>query len=178
MADSILDKFTKVRAQTIRTFSDLNVDYLGSSVQILRIAFGEEDILGERTEQIDSTILNDVIIKFPWNSNIRLFQDVTSQNEADTNSIDIWEVLPIEMKVKFVGNFDTEPIVLKQGDIVVTVLRDENDNKIPLTMQITRIIGGFDTKYIYEKKYELTLYRGNLPSAINNTINNYVDGLT
>lgn len=177
MADTILDKVTKVRAKLIRTFSTIQIDTLGTAVDVLRITFGEADILGERSETIETYVLTNVILKHPFGNNIRLFSDITSQ-ASDTNAIDLWELLPIEMRIKWTGTYTTEAVAIKQGDFVVEALRDEHNNKIPLIMQVTRILGGFDNKYMYTRKYELTLFRGELTTAMQTAIDNYINSLT
>ena len=99
----------------------------------------------------------------------------TLQQQIQTGAIDLWDLLPIEMKVPLNdGNIETDAISIKRGDIIVEILKDENGNKIALIMECQKLFGSLFVKQVINKVYELTLYRGILSSSIREAINTFV----
>jgi hypothetical protein len=103
-----------------------------------------------------------------------LFSTLDADNTLQTDAINIWDILPITMKIKYSADYDTEPVSIQNGDLIVELLRDENQNNIPVIMQVTKLVGGFEGKYLYQKHYELALYRGIIPSDIQNAIDKFI----
>jgi hypothetical protein len=100
----------------------------------------------------------------------------TLQQQIQTGAIDLWDLLPIEMKVTLNdGNIETDAISIKRGDIIVEILKDENGNKIALIMECQKLFGSLFVKQVINKVYELTLYRGILSSSIREAINTFVN---
>jgi len=176
IAESIADKLSKALAPLVRDLQDVNIGILGTSTQILRITLGTMDVFGERSETLEPgmNIIENVIIKHPMGNQIQLFESSDEENNLKTDSLDLWEILPIEMRVPYTGSYGSKPADVKRGDIIVQVLKDENGNKIPIKMQVMRHFGGFMTKTMHFRKYELTLYRGELPSAIKDAVDKYI----
>jgi hypothetical protein len=171
---SARDILSELSAKVKRDLSDIVVDYLGTETQVLRIALGDQDILGDRDETLVTNLIANVIIKHPMGNNQWLFSHNDSTDLSQTDAINLWEILPIQMKIKYKADFDTEPVAIQKGDMIVELLKDENDNNIPVIMQVTKLLGGFENKYLYQKMYELALYRGTIPSDIQNAINNFL----
>jgi hypothetical protein len=132
--------------------------------------------MGDKDEVLETSIITNAIIRHPFANNVQLFQTVSqSTGESVSNAVDLWEILPIEVRILFQGDYDTEVISLKDGDILVEILRDEFNNKLPLIMQVTRGFGAFKVKELVGKHYEATLYRGTIPSAMKQKIDEYIN---
>jgi len=176
--NSIVDIIAKQLAPVYRKLNDVYVNTtLGIECNVLHIS-KTVDILGDTTETITTNIISNVIINHPYGGNVELFEIYKSlTQQVQTGAIDIWEVLPITMKVPLQSNKITTAMNIKRGDLIVEVLFDEHRNKIPLIMEVTKIFGTFLVKELIAKKYELTLYRGTLPQAIQTIITNYIDSI-
>lgn len=175
---SIAEKINAAVAPIARKLNDINIDLLGDEINVLRITKKNLDIFGDSDSLIETAIISNVIIKHPWGNNIRLFQtrdEITGQLE--TNTVDLYDLLPLEVYIKFSGDYMTENVSLKIGDIIVEVLQDEYDNKIPLLIEITKVFGQFRSRFITGKRYEGALYRETLTNDIQNTINQYMEQL-
>jgi hypothetical protein len=171
---SIRDTLASLSSEIKRNLSDLQIDYLGTETQVLRIALGEKDLLGDQDETLITNLISNVIIKHPMGNNQWLFSTLNTDDTLQTDAINIWEILPITMKIKYSANIDTQPVSIQKGDMIVQLLLDEHKNNIPIIMQVTKLLGGFEGKYLYQKEYELALYRGTIPSDIQNAINLFV----
>ena len=176
MGVSIADKISSKIAPFMRKIQDINVRFfLGTETELLRITWGEMDVMGDRNESLETSLISNAVVKHPFANNVQLFQTVNAQTEqSNANSIDLWEVLPIEIRIPFEGDYITETTALKNGDIIVEILRDEFRNKIPLIMQVTREFGAFKVKQLIGKHFEATLYRGTLPANVQAKIDEYI----
>ena len=177
MAYSIVDSLSEKLSPVLRKLNDFNIKtLLGTECKILRITKTVADVMGETQESVASYILNNVIIKHPYASNVQMFETYDGINQqVNQGSIDIWDLLPIQLKVPLSGNIDEEAIAIKRGDIIVEIIKDENGNKIPLIMECTKLFGSLFVKQVINKQYELTLYRGILSSSIREAINTFVN---
>ena len=176
MAYSIVDTISEKLAPVVRKLNDFNIKtLLGTECKILRITKTIADVMGETQESVASYVLDNVIIKHPYAANVQMFETYDSINQQiNTGSIDIWDLLPIQLKVTLSGNIDEEAIAIKRGDIIVEIIKDENGNKIPLIMECTKLFGSLFVKQVINKQYELTLYRGILSSSIREAVNTFV----
>jgi len=173
MAESIIDKLSKSLSPIYRQLQDFKVGILlGTSIKVLRISTSTPDVMGETQETLISSVLDNVIITHPYAGKVQIFEsysDITKQ--VSGGSIDVWDILPINMQVLFTGDFTTEAISVKRGDLIIEILKDGKGNKLPLIMQIEKVFGAFLVKNLVARNYELSLYRGQLTSAIQNALN-------
>jgi len=175
---SIAEKMNAVVAPLVRKLNDVNIDLLGDEINVLRITKKNLDIFGEYDESVETNIISNVIIKHPWGNNIRMFSSsdkITGQTEV--NAIDLYDLLPLEVYIKFSGDYMTENASLKIGDIIVEVLQDEFNNKIPLMIRITKQFGQFRSRFISGKRYEGALYRETLTNEMQDILNKYLEQL-
>ena len=174
---SIVDNISEKLAPVYRKLNDFHVNtLLGTECNILRIRVSTADVFGETQETVTSDIVSNVIITHPYSSSVQIYDyynDVI--NQVDTGAIDIWDVLPIILKVPFSGEEDESSVSVKRGDIIVELLTDEHDNKIPLIMEVTKSFGSFHVKSMIAKKFEMTLYRGILSSSIQYEVDQYLN---
>lgn len=175
---SIADIISEKLSPSKRKLFDFNVKILGTKTQLLRITISSTDSWGQTTEQYDSTVINNAIVKHPWASNIQIFGSLNqSINNYETSAIDLWDVLPIVIFIPFSGDTEEKQVAVKKGDLFVECLRDEHGNKIPLILEITKIYGSFFVKNIVGKYLEAALYRGTPAQEVQNIINIYLQGL-
>ena len=172
--DILSEKLAPVR----RKLHDRNVEkLLGTKVEVLRIVEGATTAWESEEDTLDCHIINNVIITKPFASQTRIFSDYNdSTKQLSTESMDLWEYLPIEMKISFDGDVDTEIVSAKEGDMIVEILQDEFGNKIPFIMQVSKIFGSFSNRFMVGKKYQLNLYRGQIPELIKDRIDRYISG--
>lgn len=179
MQYSIADKITPTIANVIRKLSDANIKrLLGTETQLLRIVTTEPDVMGEFDEQLEATIMENVLIKRPYATRVQMLQSVSEQNTTSVDGIDLWELLPIEVRVPFKGDYSVEPVALKKNDILVEILQDENNNPIPFIMEVTKVHGSFHNRNIVGKFYECCLYRGQITPEVQGKIDEYVSNFT
>lgn len=171
------DILAELSASVKRDLSDLQIDYLGTESQVLRIELRDRDVLGDRDETLVTNLIANVVIKHPMGNKQWLFSHSDSTTDTSTSdAINIWEILPITMKIKYNADYTTEPVNIQKGDMIVEILKDENNNNLPVIYQVTKLLGGFEGKYLYQKEYDLTIYRGEIPHDIQNAINLFISG--
>jgi hypothetical protein len=178
MSYSIVDTISEKLAPMYRKLNDFTIStLLGTECKVLRITKTIADVMGETQESVASYVIDNVIIKHPYAANVQMFETYNQiQQQITTGAIDLWDILPIELKVPLNdGNIETDAIAIKRGDIIVEILKDENQNKIPLIMECTKLFGSLFVKQVINKKYELTLYRGILSSSIREAVNTFVN---
>ena len=175
---SARDILSELAAQVKRDLSDIQIDHLGTESQVLRIELGEMDVLGDRDETLLTQLIANTVIIHPMGNKQWLFNTMNSDNQLETDAVNLWEILPIRMKIKYSSSYslDTDPVSIQKGDMIVELLRDEFDHAIPVIYQVTKLLGGFEGKYLYQKEYELALYRGEIPHDIQNAIDNFIAG--
>lgn len=188
---SITDIVSEAVSPVIRTINDLNISLLGTSTTVLRIkmesadAFGGQiyDVFGDVDITLDtanSSTLKDVqcFIKYPG-GNIELFGTKNEETlEVDTKAIDITDILPIEMLLRFLGEYTEEPVSLQRGDLIIDYKKDGYGNIIPLILQITRILGSFLGKNIVTMGAELSFYHGQIETDIQQKIDEYMEKIS
>lgn len=172
MATSIIDKISNALQPIYIKLQNHKIGILlGTGIKVLRISMSTPDAMGETTETLISSVLDNVIVSHPYGGKVQVFEtynDITKQISA--GAIDIWDVLPINMQVLFSGDFTSEAVSVKKGDLIIEILKDDKGNKLPLIMQVEKVFGAFMVKNMVAKNYELSLYRGILSSAIQNAL--------
>jgi hypothetical protein len=178
---SLFDRISSSLSPVLRKVSDISTTLFGTKVNLLRISKDTDsftgkpmNIFGDYDQKWGSSILSNVVVKYPF-SRVEIFSQLNQTDySSKTTGLDMMELLPIKIQLQFYGDFDTDPIVIKVGDILVDVLFDENYNAIPITMEVKRTFGSFFGKDIVSKEAEMTLTRGGLDVQIQNEIDKYV----
>ncbi len=167
-------KLSEKLAPLMRKLSDINIELLGRDTQVLKIIRGDtEDNYGVTDDSYSSEIINNAIVKYPL-SEVEMF-DQSPDDTSDTTSVSLMDILPIEIIVKY-GGSNEEVIGLEPEDILVDILRDEYNNKIPIRMEIKRLQGEFFGRDMVKRTYQATLVRGLFEDEVENLINNYIEG--
>ena len=85
MAYSIVDSLSEKLSPVLRKLNDFNIKtLLGTECKILRITKTVADVMGETQESVASYILNNVIIKHPYASNVQMFETYDGINQQIT----------------------------------------------------------------------------------------------
>jgi hypothetical protein len=188
---SILDTISDSISPVLRRLSDIQANVSGSATQLLRIYkvvkpyykqrnnIQQKSVLGDWKERLESKVLANVRIQYPFNK-IEIFQ---SKYENGTNNvlsgtpmtgIDLLDILPIEGELIFEGEYEKDPVFLNKSDKIIDVFFDENQNAVPIVLEITKFLGDFFGKSIVSKKIQLGLYRGALPSDMKPLVDEYI----
>ena len=175
---SINDIIASKLSPVIRTLGDLGVSLMGSECEVLRITQTTADMMGQTKESLESEVIGNVIVNYP-SGDIRMETSI-SGGSVDTESFDIWDILPITITPKFsdADGYAEKPVSIKEGDIIVHVMFDETGGAIPIIMRVTKTIGKFMTRFLVNRRYEATLYRGSLSTEMKAEIDEYVTQLT
>lgn len=179
---SPLDSWSDYLSPAIRLVGDFQVHLTGTSASVIHIKkhvvdawAGNQgrDIFGEYNEKLELDIVHNVIVKYPNANKLWVFQTKKNQ-ETITSSTTPEENLPIEMFLRFNGDYQTTPVALQTGDVIVDYFKDENSNVMPLYLQIVQIFGSFNTKNVVRKTANLAPYRGKFPKSINEKVQLYL----
>lgn len=186
MTESIHSQLARAGSPLLRELNNVVIDKLsGRSVQCLKITRVSYGMSGDSNESLETEILNKVFVKFPSNElELRYKYDEEAQ-KLDSTSIDLWDLLPIEITIPFkIDNNTTQIINLKRGDKIVIPVFDEfyedgtgENNVMPIIAEVEKLKGTFIFEHITHKRYELTIYRAQLETDIQVKVDEFVDSL-
>lgn len=180
---SLLDQQSKRLTKVLHSYHDMQLKTLyGTVTTILRLGRQDDEFTGRKRDvlggkvkpTVEQSMIDNVTINYPF-SNLELFGDLDTKAQNQIGSFDITEFLPITMLVPFKGDIDVDPVELKQDDLIVDCFFDHNGNKIPLVLQIKRLRGGMHGKHLASKKYEVSIFRGNLTKEMQKRVDEFVD---
>lgn len=195
---SILDKLSDRISPVIRRLSDINQNVEGTAIQLLRIrrvvsphlkqtnTRQRLSVLGDFNEELtmlDTDLLSNISIKYPF-TNIEYFQNLSNDNQDEPfeiTSVDVNDILPIIATFIFEGKYnssDKDPLQLKKGDIIVDIFYDENQQAIPIPLEIGRVRGSWFGKNIVTKSCELSIRRGKLPKDVEPLVEKYINDMS
>ena len=173
---SIFDKVAQAVSPVLRKLSDIRVKQVGTKTSVLRITKTSQNVFGDQSLALETSVIDDVILYYPF-KDVEIFATKDSNQTFQTQALDIVDLLPITMQVQFVGNASEDAFSIKKNDIVVDSLLDENNNILPIIMQVTRLRGSFNSKFVVKRSYELTLVREQIEDDIQAEIDNYIASL-
>ena len=181
---SIYDKISQRLAPAIRKYQDVTLLFGGTQTQIMRISKstlnalpgGDFDAFGHANDTPTGEVMDDVGILYPQGM-LEIFMDINN-GQARITSYDLIELLPIQMIMRFNGEQSAKSVDLQAGDLIVDVMRDENGNKIPIVMEVTKTYGQFFVKDIVAKKCDLVMRWAQLETSIQTAIDNYIVSIT
>lgn len=193
MNKSILDVISDSISPVIRRLSDIQSNVSGTNTQVLRVYrvikpyykqrnnIQNQSILGDWQERLESEILYNVRINYPFNQvEYFNFRKVNESNilqgtiTSPIHGIDFLENLPIIAEFMFEGEYESKPVLLNKGDKIIDIFYDENLNAVPIILEVFKILGDFFGKNIIGKKAQLSLFAGKLPEDMQNIVNEYV----
>lgn len=180
---STLDQISDKVAPSIRRLKDIHVRLVGTKTNVIRVTQTAVDLMGDKTFLYSGQVINNVIIRYPF-SNIEMFASKDT-GQLDSTAIDLFELLPINMVVPFEAYISgavlasgqaTVPIEVDENDIIVDTLYNSNNNSIPLVMRVSRMYAGFFGRNQTNRRYELTMLRGEEAAGIESVIDFYISG--
>lgn len=175
---SVLDQLSDALAGPMREIQDIKTDLTGQKVSLLRVTPSDysslDDELGDFSLELDTSIVDNVIIQYPLNE-VEIASRTNGGGDYVESAIDMWEILPIRLYVIHDGVFASEITRLKEKDILIHVLLDENGNKNQIRIKIEKNLGQFFGKNLVRRAYSASLERGNLEDDIETVINEYVE---
>lgn len=174
---TLRDVITRKLSPVMRKLNDIKVDLAGTQTQVMRITRTEIGNLGDYKEKYNATLLSNVIINYPYNAAEIFGTPEEDKEQMEIQALDIWEFLPITMRVKFEGAFYEDPIEIKQNDIIIDVIFENHGKKIPVIHQVKRLRGSWFGKHMASKTYELSLYRGDMEAPLQEVVNQYLDSI-
>jgi hypothetical protein len=175
---SVLDQLSDALASKMREIQDVKTDLTGQKVSLLRVSSSDysnlDDELGDFSLTLESSIVDNVIIQYPL-SEVEVASQLNAQGNFDQSAIDMWEILPIRLFVIHDGQFADEITRLKEKDLLIHVLLDENGNKNQIRLKIEKSLGQYFGKNLIRRSYQASLERGTLEDEIVTIIDEYVE---
>lgn len=171
------DELSNAICTCLRDVQDAKLELMGTATQLLRISRAPADDFGFKNTSYSSQTLNDCIIQYPM-SKIWIAQTRTGTGAATTENvkgINLAEILPVTLYVKFKGSFPVDAVSINESDIIVDVIKDDQNNSIPIRLEVEKILGTFQGKNIIGRYYELSLSRKTYSSTIETLITNFVN---
>ena len=161
---SLYDSLTRSSSNLKRRLFDSSIKQLGRTVRVVRIQY-QEDMYKDLTN-IEALSHNEIsaIIKFNEDVPLNRYRMDGTDYVDDTRTF-MFDVLPTEIYTRFEDS-------LELRDLIFFWLTDENDNKIPMLLQITEIFGRFESSLIYKKSYAAPVY-GSLTQPLYQLLKNY-----
>jgi hypothetical protein len=178
---SIHDKLSKLEAKLNRKAVNINTQLNGTEIDLIRIkkyspeawAGQNYDVFGHSQKRPVFDVIGNCLLKYPTNS-FDLFNVLDDNYEIRSTSFDINDILPVKLTIRFKGEYLDDPIRLMTGDILIDIKLDENENKIPIILEVKKVEGEFRGKYLIKRKADLSLVRGNLSKELKNYIKEYI----
>lgn len=181
--ESVFEALSKNLAPVFHKLTDVSIKLMGIPVQLLRISAtpddvnsdGWDDLLGDETYSYQSQIVNNVYVNFPFNEVDTLVNK--DSVTVDSSAFYMEDLLPIEVRIPFEGDKNVESVHLDTNDLLVIVMFDSYDNKLPIILQAPRLVTSYFGRYEVGRKYEVTLFRGTLEPEIQGHIDDYIESL-
>ena len=171
---SIVDQWSKGISPVFRKIINANTKILGSKINALVLKIDNENALGDQDTSITSSKEISAFIKYP--GEVTIFRNRnTNGSIPNDKAIFLEDILPVELIVPFEKRYYTnEEFSIEEFDILVHILKDEQDNKIVQTFRISRALGSFNIKNLIYKKFILSNIRDISNPDILTAISNYV----
>ena len=182
---SLHDQLGNILGPTMRKLNDLKLQLVGRKTNILRIkqvpkdinndGFG--DLLGDNNLTFQSEVISNLYIEYPFNE-VEMMQMLDSTiGPSEITAMAITELLPIKMVVPFYGKTSETGRDFDQNDLIVDILVDQYNHKIPIVLSGPKLVGTIWNKQLVKKTYMLTFYRGKLETEIQSAIDSYVNSV-
>ena len=167
--ESLYDRLTSALAPLYRKMVDVNLEYMGTQTDVLKISSTSENLLGDTSLTYTSSVVSNVIINYPFNV-------VDALNASDTGNlaaISITELLPIKMIIPS-SNFSDQENDFDRDDIIIDIIKSVKGKNLYLVLTAPRAASHILGKHEILRVYELTLLRGTLETAIQDKIDEYM----
>ena len=173
---TVVSKLSNALSPVIRELGNLSVSLAGTKVLLIRTNIQSVDEWEETEEGIETQIIDNAVLIYP-NANIRVSNEINSEQMNQINALSIMDLIPVKMRIKFQSKKETyeeNTINVKVNDIIVDVKIDENQNKIPIILTVSKIGGYFFEKNLVGLEFQLTRKNGILENNIEEAITNFI----
>jgi hypothetical protein len=178
---SIHDKLSKLESKLNRKSVNINSKINGTEVNLIRIqkyspegwAGQAYDVFGHSQKRPIFDVIGNCLLKYPGNK-FDLFNVLDDNYEMKSTAFDINDILPVKLTIQFRGEYVKDPVNLLTGDLLIDIKLDENENKIPVILEVKKMDGEFRGKYLIKRTADLALVRGNLSKELKNYIKEYI----
>ena len=147
---SLYDSITRSSLRVKRRLFDNTVERLGRTTKVIRIQY-QEDMYKDLTdvEALSSNELS-AIFRFPEEMPLDRYRLDGTDHVDDTRTY-FFDLLPIEV-------FTRIEDAMERRDLLFFWFTDENNNKVPMLLQITETLGRFETGLVYKKSFAAPVY--------------------
>ena len=169
MIKSISDTIAQRLAPVYRKLNDMKIKLLGSKINIMILKVTDTNALDDKDTEVTST--KEIYAHIVYPSEITIFRGRDSDgNLIDDKAIFLEDVLPIEMYV----TMDDINNTIEEGDIIIHLLWDENNNCIPQVFKVARALGAFKSKEQIMKKFILSNIRTTMNDTLMTAVRTYI----
>lgn len=147
---SLYDRTQDSSLKIKRRLFDSSIEKLGRTIKIVRIQY-QEDIYKDLTD-IEALSHNEIsaVIKMSEDIPLDRYRLDGTDHVEDTRTY-FFDLIPIEVYTKISDSLEVR-------DLLFFWLTDENNNKIPMLLQITESFGRFTSGLIWKKSYAAPVY--------------------
>jgi len=184
---SIHDKLGRKLSILNRKSVKINTKLNGTEISLIRIdkysldSFAERnyDVFGhsDYRPKLAFDIVGNCLLKYPQQK-FDAFSVLDDNYQMVTKAFDVNDILPIKLTINFGEDIINEPINMMVGDWLIDIKLDENGNKIPLILEITKTDMETRGKFLIKRTADLALVRRNLSLELKQIITNYINGFT
>jgi len=179
---SLFDKLTKKLSKLNRVSVNLNTKFYGTKTNLIRIekysleAFAGRnyDVMGHSEKRLKFDVIGNCTVDYQTNK-MELFSVLDDDYKIRSTSFDINEILPIKMTIEFGDDYIGKPVSLMEGDMLIDLKIDENNNRIPILLEVMKTEGEFRGKFLIKRTADLSIVRNPLDTELKQTIRNYLE---
>jgi hypothetical protein len=142
---SIQSSIANATSKVQRRLFDTSVKLKGREVDGIKISVQEDIFQNEETQAVYAYEDVQVVVNYPDDVPITRFRMDGGTSVEETRTF-FFDLLPIEIYTKFGDKID-------DGDYIFHTFQDENQNIIPMLLQVTESFGRFTTQLIWRKHY-------------------------
>ena len=161
------NKLSKFFIKSKRKLFDMNIHIQGVELDVIRLKV-TEDGYGDKEVEVISNDELVIIIDLPEEIPLTRLRDDITSDVASTNSVFLYDILPILGFAKFDDN-------IEKGDIFIYkfYFDSNNINNVKyLILEATEILGNIDHQYLTWKKLNCSPYTQALPVEVQTIVDN------
>jgi len=165
----IQDKLANFNYKAVIKLSDLNIHNVGDLTRVIRLKTTQDKYGDEEVELISFEEI-ELYLDIPEGIPLTRLRDSLVDNVATTESIYLYEILPIEAYTKFEDNVEKGDVIIKK----ITVESDKNNFKL-MILRISETIGNISHGHLTLKKFNCAPEQMIFPESINAVIMDYLN---
>jgi hypothetical protein len=164
---SIQKKIAGANIEVKKKLRNYSISINGVETGVIRLHV-EEDDYGDETLTIIDTDEITVILDIPDDIPMDRLRPSESDPSMETDSLFLFDILPIEGYAKFTDE-------IEKGDILIRQIYDEvNSTPFLMVLRVSEIIGTVVHNYVTHRKFQCAPYSLTLTSEMQETVNSYL----